>query len=72
MVESALAYPISDVDVTEYVPGHVFFGTLKGNETAFDVPFGIVKGGVVNITDLELEQEMGLRGPARSNSTLTV
>jgi len=72
VVVCTAAPPISVVEVTEYVPVHAFFGTLNGNETALEVPFGIVNGGMVNITDLELEQEIGLCGPVRSNSTLTV
>jgi len=72
VVVSTAVPAISVVDVTEYVPAQMFFGTLNGNETALEVPFGIVKGGVININDLEVEQETGPPGPVKSNSILTV
>jgi hypothetical protein len=71
VVESTAAPPINVVEVTEYVPVQLFFGTLNGNEIAFEVPFGMVNDGVVNITALVFEQEFGLRSPVKSNSTLT-
>jgi hypothetical protein len=61
---------ISVVEVIEYVPVHIVFGTMNGNEMAFDVFGGIVKGGVVNISVFVLPQELELRGPVNSNFTL--
>jgi hypothetical protein len=62
---------MSVVEVTEYVPTHIVFGTMNGNEMAFDVFGGIVKGGVVNISVFVLPQELEPRGPVNSNFTLT-
>ena len=46
---------ISVVEVTEYVPTPIVFSTMNGNEMAFDVFGGIVKGGVVNISVFVLQ-----------------
>jgi hypothetical protein len=64
--------PMRVVEVTLYVPMHVFFGTVNGKETLFDVPGGIVNTGVVNITVLVLLQALGARGPVSTNFTLRV
>ena len=63
---------IKVVEVTEYVPGHVPFGTRNGNEMVFDVPFGMVNAGVVNISVCVLLQESEVCGPVNSNFTLMV
>jgi hypothetical protein len=43
---------------------------MNGNERVFDVPFGIVNGGVVNMSVFVLPQALGLCGPVNSNFTL--
>jgi len=68
---SSTAVPfISVVEVTEYVPTHAVFGTMNWNEMVFDVPFGIVNGGVVNMSVFVLLQALGLCGPVNSNVKL--
>jgi hypothetical protein len=71
-VLSTAAPPISVVEVMINVPVHAVLGMVTGKETVFEVPGDIVNEGVVNITALVVEQELGPRGPVNVNFTLTV